>query len=58
MLPVSTPATRDQIEQAFADYQETHFGGWPWPTEEPVHTHARGRFAKRPDGTLEEPSLA
>ena len=27
------------------------FGGWPWPTEEPVHTQAQGRFAKRPDGS-------
>ena len=44
-----------EIEQAFADYRETQFGGWPWPSEEPVHTHATGRFAKRPDGTVEEP---
>ncbi len=50
--------TEREIEQAFADYQETHFGGWPWPTEEPVHTQAKGRFAKRPDGTVEEPALA
>jgi len=45
-----------EIEQAFADYRETRFGGWPWPSEEPVHTHATGRFAKRPDGTVEEPA--
>ena len=65
--PIAEPVARygpfvmnseQEIEQAFADYQDTHFGGWPWPTEEPVHTHALGRFAKRPDGTLEEPSLA
>ncbi len=47
-----------EIEQAFADYRETQFGGWPWPTEEPVHSHATGRFAKRPDGTVEEPASA
>jgi redox-sensitive bicupin YhaK (pirin superfamily) len=47
--------TEGEIEQAFADYQETGFGGWPWPTAEPVHTQAGGRFARRPDGTLEEP---
>jgi len=47
-----------EIEQAFDDYRETQFGGWPWPTEEPVHSRAKGRFAKRPDGTVEEPSLA
>ena len=45
-----------EIEQAFADYQETRFGGWPWPTDEPVHRHATGRFAKHPDGRLEEPA--
>jgi redox-sensitive bicupin YhaK (pirin superfamily) len=45
-----------EIEQAFADYRETQFGGWPWPTEEPVHRHAQGRFARRPDGTVEEPA--
>ena len=44
-----------EIEQAFADYRETQFGGWPWPSEEPVHTGATGRFARRPDGTVEEP---
>lgn len=45
-----------EIEQAFADYRETQFGGWPWPSDEPVHPHGAGRFAKRPDGTLEEPA--
>lgn len=44
-----------EIEQAFADYRETRFGGWPWPSEEPVHAHATGRFARRPDGVVEEP---
>jgi hypothetical protein len=47
-----------EIEQAFADYRETGFGGWPWPSEEPVHRHAEGRFARRPDGTVEEPARA
>ncbi len=47
-----------EIEQAFADYRETQFGGWPWPSEEPVHRHAQGRFARRPDGTVEEPARA
>ena len=48
--------TEPEIEQAFADYRETQFGGWPWPTEEPVHPQGSGRFAKRPDGVVEEPA--
>jgi len=50
--------TEREIEDAFADYRETQFGGWPWPSEEPVHSHAKGRFAQRPDGTVEEPAPA
>jgi quercetin 2,3-dioxygenase len=41
------------IEQAFADYRETGFGGWPWPTDDPVHGRDAGRFAKHADGTVE-----
>ena len=38
------------IEQAFADYRETGFGGWPWPTDDPVHGREAGRFAHHADG--------
>ena len=48
--------TQDEIQQAYTDYQETGFGGWPWPDNAPVHDRTRGRFALREDGVLEEPS--
>ena len=44
------------IEQAFADYRRTGFGGWPWPTDDPVHPREAGRFARHADGRLEVPS--
>ena len=45
--------TRAELEQAFADYQRTRFGTWPWPSEAPVHDKAAGRFAKHADGRVE-----
>jgi hypothetical protein len=45
--------TRAEIQQAFADYQRTHFGGWPSPTDDPVSPRDAGRFAKHADGRLE-----
>ncbi|HEX4452963.1 MAG TPA: pirin family protein [Kofleriaceae bacterium] len=45
--------TRQEIQQAFADYQRTRFGGWPWPKDDPVHPRDEGRFAKHADGRLE-----
>lgn len=42
-----------QIQQAIADYQRTRFGGWPWPSDGPVHARELGRFAKHADGRVE-----
>ncbi len=46
--------TEAEIRQAFADYQATGFGGWPWPADDPVHGRDRGRFARHADGRIEE----
>ena len=46
-----------QIQQAFADYQRTGFGCWPWPSENPVHPRDAARFARHSDGRVEEREL-
>ncbi|NUP10622.1 MAG: pirin family protein [Polyangiaceae bacterium] len=46
--------TRAQIQQAMTDYQRTRFGGWPWPSDAPVHARDAGRFARHADGKVEE----
>ncbi len=45
--------TRAEIERAFADYRRTGFGGWPWPSDDPVHARDQRRFARHADGTVE-----
>ena len=45
--------TRAELQQAFADYQRTRFGGWPWPSDDPVHGRDAGRFARHADGRIE-----
>lgn len=45
--------TREEIQQAFMDYQATQFGGWPWQQIDPVHDRKAGRFAKHSDGRME-----
>lgn len=37
--------TREEIYQAFDDYDKTKFGGWPWPHDEMVFPQEKGRFA-------------
>lgn len=45
--------SRQEINDAFAEYQRTQFGGWPWKEYDHVHAKNLGRFAKYPDGTEE-----
>ncbi len=45
--------SRSEIQQAFEDYHRTGFGGWPWPTDDPVLPRAEGRYAKHADGRVE-----
>ena len=45
--------TEAEIRQAFSDYRDTQFGGWPWSRSDPVHERSRGRFARYPDGREE-----
>lgn len=47
--------TDTQIEEAFADYRETGFGGWPWDDAAPTHGRDRTRFARHVDGRVESP---
>ena len=45
--------TRAELEEAFADFHRTRFGGWPWPDDAPVHAREEGRFARHADGRIE-----
>ena len=47
--------TADEIRDAFADYQRTRFGGWPWPAAGPTHPRDSERFAVHADGTRDTP---
>lgn len=47
--------TRRELEQAFEAYQATRFGGWAWASEAPTHGPDPARFARYPDGKVENP---
>jgi redox-sensitive bicupin YhaK (pirin superfamily) len=48
--------TQEEIQEAYEDYQSTHFGGWPWDKPDPVFDRETGRVAKYKDGTLSYPA--
>jgi len=50
--------TEAEIQQAFADYRRTGFGGWPWDRPDPVHGGEAARFAQHADGRVEHPDTA
>lgn len=47
--------SQQEIQEAFADYQSTEFGGWPWDQHDQVHERSKSRFARYADGTEEYP---
>lgn len=48
--------TQAEIYEAFQEFQRTQFGGWPYDSPAPVHSRDKGRYAKFPDGQIEEPA--
>lgn len=42
--------TEAEIREAFAEFRQTQFGGWPWERNDQVHGSSRGRFALHSDG--------
>lgn len=45
--------SQSEIQEVFAEYQRTQFGGWPWSSHEHVHPREKTRFALYPDGKEE-----
>lgn len=46
--------TREELRDAFDDYQRTQFGGWQWGRPDPVNNRDSGRFARYPNGVMEK----
>ena len=47
--------TQAEIMQAMNDYRRTQFGGWKWADTAPVHGREPKRFARYPDGRVDNP---
>ncbi|HCS19941.1 MAG TPA: pirin [Bacteroidetes bacterium] len=47
--------TQEEITHAFREYQQSQFGGWPWPKYDQVHPADKGRFAIHANGRTEIP---
>jgi len=45
--------TQEEIAQAYSDFKNTQFGGWPWPSREVVHGRDKGCFSEHADGSSE-----
>jgi redox-sensitive bicupin YhaK (pirin superfamily) len=43
--------TDQEIKDAYNEYRQTGFGGWPWKTTSLVHPRDKGRFSSFADGT-------
>lgn len=42
--------TDNELRQAFFDYRQTEFGGWPWSNNEPTNKKDMSRFASYENG--------
>jgi redox-sensitive bicupin YhaK (pirin superfamily) len=45
--------SQEEILETFRDYQQTQFGGWPWPRHDQVHPRESKRFARYASGDEE-----
>lgn len=48
--------TQRELMETIDDYNRTRFGGWPWPSNEPIHNTGTERFSKNKLGEIEKPT--
>lgn len=46
--------SQQELQNSMLEYQRTQFGGWPWPSDSPVHAHDDPRFAIHGKGQPKE----